>query len=261
MNKISLRCFWNLIYHELYILKKDLISKLIDLFIVVFSNGVVFGYFFATMMPKSQNYGSFILVGILIIIGFFNVLTNVIELMFDLTGDKFISYKLLLPLPSFLVFSSIALGWALVSMLVNILMLPMAKLVLLGSFDLSNISMWRFIFIFFSAYIFFGYFALWLASIIKRLKRISILWLRVANPLFMFGGFFYTWYTAYNTSHIVGGINLLNPLIYAMEGTRAAVLGQQGFLPYWVCVVVLWVSTALCAWHSNAVLKKRLECV
>jgi ABC-2 type transport system permease protein len=93
------------------------------------------------------------------------------------------------------------------------------------------------------------------------MKYISWIWSRVVNPLFMLGGFFYSWGSIYKVSHIFGYVNLLNPLLYAMEGMRAASLGQVGFLPFYVCVLAILGFIALFSMHAVCLLKKRLDCV
>ena len=56
-------------------------------------------------------------------------------------------------------------------------------------------------------------------------------------------------------------ISLLNPMVYIMEGTRAAVLGQEGSLDFWVCVLMTLVFTILCTFDGIRRIKRRLDYV
>ena len=86
--------------------------------------------------------------------------------------------------------------------------------------------------------LFFGFFALWLSSVVKGMTSLNSLWLRYIAPMWMFGGYVYSWQQAYSMSHVVGYISLVNPMIYVMEGMRAAALGNANYLPFWVCIIV-----------------------
>ncbi len=260
MKNKSIKCFLQLIFYELFLLKNNYISRLIDTLIITFTNAIVFGYFFP-QMATFKNFGTFIIIGLISIFGLFQVVNNVTDFISDLTGDRVITYKLLLPLPSFFVFSSVSLGWSISSALTNILIFPLGKLFLFEKMDLSHFNVFQFIIIFITGYIFYGYFGLWIASLIKNMRRTSIVWFRIVNPLFMLGAFFYTWKTIYKTFPIVGIIDLLNPVIYVMEGLRGSVMGDEMFIPYWICFSVLWVAIFLFGYDANRRLKKRLDCI
>jgi len=134
-------------------------------------------------------------------------------------------------------------------------------LLLWGKFDLSHASWGKFIFIFITSNLFFGFFALWIASLVTSLRNISWLWCRVINPLYMFCGFFYTWKSAYELSHFVGYLHLINPLIYIVEGSKASILGQTGYLPFWNCFFILWVFIAVFGFDAVRRFKKRVDFV
>jgi ABC-type polysaccharide/polyol phosphate export permease len=260
MRSSYLKCFFYLVWKELVVFSKVLRSRIVDSIIIVTTNILVFTY----LMPHfglKTGYGFFIFVGIIPIISFFEVITNVSTFVSDITGNKKISYSLTLPLPSFLVFASIGVGWAFCNMMFTIFLIPIGKLLLWDKFDLSGFSFFKFISIFLTVNLFYGFFALWLSGIIKDMKYMSWIWARVVNPLFMLGGFFYSWGTLYKASKIFGFLNLLNPVIYSLEGFRAAVMGQKGFLSFYFCFLVLWVFIFLFFLHANFLLKRRLDVV
>ena len=54
-------------------------------------------------------------------------------------------------------------------------------------------------------------------------------------------------------------IALLNPLLYPMEGIRAAFFGQGGFISFWFCISMLSFFTILFGFIGIKRLKKRLD--
>ena len=140
-------------------------------------------------------------------------------------------------------------------------MFPIGKLLVFKGIDLSTISYPRLIAIFLTSQLFFGFFALWLASILKNLSGLNSLWLRYIAPMWMFGGYTFSWESAYQMNPTLGYFLLINPMIYVMEGMRAAVIGQEGYLPFWSCFIVLWGVILACASHAIYRLKRRLDCV
>lgn len=251
----------SLLARDMMIFKRKFISKLIDTFIMLFTNLIVFAYIMP-QMGMSKSYGPFLLIGTIAIFGFFDVIGKVIELIGDIEGDRRIYYTMTLPLSSTMVFIYIGLYWAINTFLVAILMFPLGKLILLKGFDLSIINYPKLILIFIASNLFYGYFSLWLTSVIKGgLDTTTMIWVRVVVPLFMFGGYYYSWAAAYSMSSIVGYISLGNPLIYITEGMRAATLGQEGFLPFWTCLFAVLGFTFFCMVHGIYRLRKKLDCI
>ena len=80
-------------------------------------------------------------------------------------------------------------------------------------------------------------------------------------PLYMFGGYFYSWDSIRQISPVLAGMNLCNPLLYVMEGMHVVFMGQKDFLPFWICVITICVFVLFFAWDGIRRLKKRLDCV
>ena len=66
---------------------------------------------------------------------------------------------------------------------------------------------------------------------------------------------------AYLLLSFSGYLHLVNPLLYVMEGMRAATLGQEGYLPFWFSLAGLTIFTVGFAWDAIRRLQKRLDCV
>lgn len=255
----QLYCASQLILKDLVLFFRGFWDKFIDLAIMLILNVVVFGYFMPGLTP---DFGSFILVGAIASFGFFEVVGKVGELIADIDGDRTINSKLILPLRSWTVFCSQAISWALESAIVNILLFPLGKLLLFSHFNLSKISYGKLLLMIIMTNLFFGFFALWITSMLKGgMRALSHLWVRYISPLYMFGCYFYPWSSAYALSPLIGYASLLNPFVHIMEGTRSAVLGAQGYLPFWPSFFALALFTAIFGIHGISRLKKRLDCV
>ncbi len=255
----SMHCFLELIRKELYLFKQAFLSNFIDVCVMATTNTVVYGYFMSKMGLNS-TYGFFILIGAVSTFALFMTIGKASGMAQDIE-DKKIANLLILPIKSQAVFASQAIAWAIGGSILSLCLIPLGKLILWNSFDLSQLSLYKFGLIFLTGNLFYGFFALWIASWITDLRYISWLWCRVINPLFMFCGYFYTWKAVCEVSPVLGALHLLNPLLYVLEGTKAAVLGQTGFLPFWVCFFALWGFMGLFGAHAIYRLKKRLDCV
>lgn len=256
---MNFHCFLELIKRELYLFFKEFWSRFINIAVVVSTNLIVFGYLM-NMTGFQVSYGEFIFVGSIACFGLFETIAKATYLAQDVSDLK-ISNFLTLPISSKNVFIAIAFSWAASITILALLLIPLGKLLLWHAFDFSHISIFKFSLIFLCGNIFYGFFALWISSLVVDLRNTGWLWTRVINPLFMFCGFFYSWQTAYDFSHLVGYLHLLNPMIFIIEGNKAAIFGQQGFLPFWVCFFVIVGYILLFAFDAIRRFKKRLDWV
>lgn len=251
---------FNLIVRDLRVFKMEFWGKFIDTCIMLSTTVVIFSYFLPSYGLR-PDFGPFLLIGVIAGFGFFDVVGKVATMTADLAGDKLILYTVSLPIPAWLVFVYVGLSWSLHSSIICLLLFPLGKLLLFSQFDLTMINYPKLLLMFIMTNMFFGFFALWLASVCKKMSSLSHLFVRVINPMYMFGGYLYSWHAVYALSAIGGYLSLANPLIYTMEGMRAAILGQEGYLPFWFSFVALMLFTIAFAWNAISRLKKRLDCI
>ncbi len=249
-----------LIRRDLRIFKEQFWGKCLDAAIGLVITVLIFGRLLPTY-GLASNYGSFILVGAIASFGFFEVIGRVSSMIVDLEKYRTILYILSLPIPAWLVFTYYGLSWALLSSIISLTLFPLGKLLLFSQFDLGQISLWKIPIIFVLSNLMFGFFALWLSSVFKKMSSLSHLFVRVINPLYMFGGYFFSWTAVYALSHTAGYLTLLNPLMYVMEGMRSAMLGPTGYLPFGMSVLALILFTLVLGWDAIRRLSKRLDCV
>ncbi|NGX39276.1 MAG: hypothetical protein KR126chlam1_00599 [Chlamydiae bacterium] len=252
--------FWQLMRKDLRQFRRLYKGKFFDTCFLFFTNIVVFGYFMP-LMGVPATYGSFILVGAIASFGLFDTIGQVGELIFDIEGDRTITFKLAMPVPYWIVFGQLAIKWAVHNFLLCIPLFFIGKLILWDGFSLRQIDLFKLLLIFPSICLFFGSFSLWLTAMIKRIDSISSLFLRFINPVFMFGGYFFTWKDAYELSPYIAYVLRCNPMLYVFEGMRAACLGGEGYLPFWTSFFSLWGFIILLGGFALKALRKRLDCV
>lgn len=260
LNSKSLATVYYLILRDFHVFKEDFWGRFIDIAILLFTTVLVFSFFLPSYGLES-GYGPFILIGVISGFGFFEVMGKVSTVIADLEGDRTLLYTLTLPIPSWLVFVYMGVSWSLLSSILSLFLFPLGKLVLYSQFDLSKISFIKLPLMFLISNLFFGFFALWLSSVFKKMSRLTHLFVRVINPMYMFGGYMYSWYSVYAFSPAIAYLHLFNPLLYVMEGMRAATLGQMGYLPFWFSFVALSLFTLVIAWDAVRRMKRRLDCV
>lgn len=232
-----------------------------------FINGLIWGILsiviFEYVVPRMGMgpMGTFMAAGVTASWGFFEVTENSTRFIADLEGERSISYYLTLPFAQWGVFARIGITNALQAMSISALFLPLSKIVLQDAFSFAHFSFFKFIVIFLLIHLFYGFFSLYLTAQIKSLSTINNVWMRIVFPLWWIGCYQFSWQALYSISPGLALMNLVNPLVYAMEGMRAAVMGQEGFLNFWWCVGALVVWTFIAGCIGTRKLRHRLDCL
>jgi ABC-type polysaccharide/polyol phosphate export permease len=140
-------------------------------------------------------------------------------------------------------------------------MLPIGKLTLWNQFDLTQINYFKLFLSFIFQNIFYACFVLWVASIIEHMNQFGSVWARYIFPLWFMGGFQFSWVALHHVLPYVAYINLLNPMIYITEAMRISLLGQDGYLNFWLSLLAIafFSVITLCVGIRN--LKRRLDFV
>ncbi len=259
MNKLF---YWhvckNLIHTDLIIFKQTFLNKFIDLAIWVILTVIVTAY----IMPYfglSADFGVFQLAGVIAAAGLFELYANVVDLVADFEGDRVISYNLTLPIPSWLAIASKAGYYFIVYCILSILMLPIGKLCLWNQLDLTQISYFKFILAVIFQSMFYACFVMLVASIVANMQKLGMVWARFIFPMWFLGGFQFSWLSFYNALPWFALLNLINPMIYITESVRVSILGQEGYINFWMCLLAITAFSALCMCLGIYKLKKRLD--
>jgi len=258
MNKKYFKICKNLILSDLLLFKKDLFDKIIDLGIWVGLTMFVTGY----IMPYFGLVGSFGIFqfgGIMAAVGLFQLYGAVVEFVSDLQGDRVIDYHLTLPIPSWLAIASKAIYYFINYMICSMIMLPFGKLSLWNQLNLMDINYGQLFLALIIQNIFYACFTIFAASLIDSMSKMGTVWQRCIFPMWFMGGFQFSWMALYTVTPIIAWIDLCNPMIYATEATRIALLGQADYLNFWLCLVMLSFFSIISFMIGLLNLKKRLD--
>ena len=252
--------FYKLTKTRFYIACQELFGKIINLYIWVFCSLVVMGYVMQSF-GLGIHYGCFQLATIMGTVGLFEIYGNSFRWMIDFEGDRHMSYYLTLPIRPSVVLWSMITSYVLMGLILSCFVLPFGKLILFNSFSLADISWIKFIIITIISNIFYGVFTVAVTAHVGAISKMENVWTRFIFPLWFMGGFQFSWGSIYNLSQPLSYVLLGNPVLYVMEGTRAALLGQKDCLPWWLCCVVLSFFTVLCWFYAKYKMKRLLDFV
>ncbi len=257
---LSLRTFYALIARDMRVFKSVYMSRLINAMIIVILETTVFQYIMPSM-GVVVGYGALMVAGCVATNGLFDILGNSSRLVSDIEGDKTIGYDLTLPLPHSLVMLRLAVTNALQSMAICIWILPVSKLLMGSGLSFEQTVWYKVVALFLIAHIFYGFLALFVATCLKNLWGVEHIWVRFIFPFWWLGGFSFTWKTLQGISPMAAYVGLLNPLTMCFEGMRGAILGQEGYLPFWFCFLTLVLWTVVIGYVGTKRMMRRLDCV
>lgn len=261
MNKIfHADIFKQLLLAKLVNIRSVLIEKIINIYIWAGCTIFVMGYLMQSF-GLAKNFGPFQLAGILAVVGLFELYGNAAILVADIEGDRTLAYYLTLPSSMFTILLSYVLHFLIVSMSMSLALLPLGKLMLWNQFSITNIAWikwFMFTLLINSVWVILAFV---LASYIPNIDKLGLIWCRVIFPLWFLGGFQFSWTATHSVSPILSYIMLLNPVIYATEGVRATLIGQEECLPYWLCFIIITGICFITGWWAIKALKRRLDLV
>ena len=260
MNYNHIKTFINLLIRDAKVFKKYIIGRFIDA--CIWSAIILFvSQYIMPAFGINSNFGTFIMIGNIAAWGMLEVGTNISLLISDLTGNQSTSYYLTLPIPQSWIFIRIGLSDAFKTFISTLPIIPIGKLILGKNISISTILYGKLIIIFILAHLFFGFFGLFLASITPSLEYITTVKLRILFPLWFIGCYQFTWCMLYKSYPSIAYINLLNPVVYIMEGMRNTVHSDYPLIPYYVCIIFIVIITAIFGYLGIHQFKKRLDCL
>jgi ABC-2 type transport system permease protein len=254
------KLFFLLLKTDLIIFNKRFKEGIINTIIWVSIILVIFAYIFPAM-GMTNLFGPLYVTGAVVSSCIFEIWSSSITFVSDLEANKTISYPLTLPIPSWLYFIQLAIGYAIKSMTIALVIIPLGKLIIWDKFSLAHISLTKTLIMFIIVNIFAGLLSLFMSSITTSIFNFRNIWTRFLFPLWFLGGAEFYWQVAYTLSKPLAYIMLLNPITYAMEGMRASILGEKLFISFWICSFMLFIFSILCGYVAFKKLKNRLDFV
>jgi len=226
---------------------------------IIFDVGV-----FAYIMPYfglQGNFGTMILASVIASLGIFEAMYNAESFVADLDSERQITYDLALPIPSLVVFLQRASLYSTRMIFLSFFVLPIGKLLFWHKIDLSHFSLGYFLIVFVVAHCLYGFLALWLISFLKNIDSMRNIWIRLIMPLWVLGGYQFSWQAMHNIAPWLGYAMLANPIIYVTEAFRTAIMGQTGYINFWYCIMAMCIFSVFFAIRGTQLLKKRLDCL
>ncbi len=256
----SMPVFWRLIYVDLLIFKPVYKDRLFDYFIYVSLMVLIMGYLL-TGFGVRADFGMFTAATLVGTSGMFDVFPRAVAIVSDLSESKVITYDLTLPISGWLTIVRMGVSNAIRCVSLSIFALPFGLLFVWPQFNPANVSWGWFFALLCSNALMYGFFSIFLSSCIENMSKIGSMWIRVVFPLWMLGGFQFTWEMMYAKSPLLAYVLLLNPFLYTTEGMRAAILGQSGSLPIALSFFAGLALTFVCGCIGVSRLLRRLDAV
>lgn len=239
-----------------YIASQQLWNQAINLYIWAFCSLVVMGYIMQDY-GLTSDYGLFQLATVIGTVGLFEIYGNCFRIIADIEGDQHINYLLTLPLNPAIVWWSMIFSYALRGIILSVFIIPFGKILFWNSFSLIAVSWIKFAIILILANIFYGVFTIAITAHVGAMSKMEDVWSRFIFPLWFMGGYMFSWESIYELSQPLAYVLLGNPILYVMEGTRAALLGQEGCLPWEICCAAILGFIAI-GWIYGKYKMKRL---
>jgi len=212
-------------------------------------------------MGMSANFCVFLGVGAIVSCIFWDCWDVSVQFIADLDGNNITQYYLSLPIPAPWFFVKQAIFYAIRALIPALCILPLIKLILWNKLNLIQVHWLLFAVVMFSTCFFGATLSLFITSRVKDMNSIDNISMRFLFPIWFFGGGQFSWYTLYGIAPVIAKISLINPLLYAMESMHVVFLGQQGYLPFWPSIGVLWVFNIAIGAYGAWSLMRRLDCV
>ncbi len=209
----------------------------------------------------TQSYGCFQLATVIATVGLFEIYGNSFRFISDIEGDNHLNYLLTLPLSPTVLLWSLIFSYSLIGIILSFGLIPFGKLLFWNDFSLAEISWLKFVIILILSNIFFGVFTLAVTAHVGALSKMENVWTRFIFPLWFMGGFQFSWASIYKLSQPLAYAFLCNPVLYVMEGIRAALLGQGDCLPWHWCCIALCCFTFIGWLYAKRTMKRLLDLV
>lgn len=255
-----LKIFYQMLRVDFVIFRQEVRDKIINACIFTVAFTVIAAY----LLPAfgiAQSFGLIMAAGLVACIGSFELFSVIINFMRDISETEIINFYITLPIPTWFIFMRMVIYSTYTAMLLGLSILIMSSIVLWNPILLYALLKPTFYIILTLSAFFYGAVALIIITLIRHLGQIGNAWMRGVFPLYIFGGFQFTWYSLYAVAPKAAYLDLLNPFVYTVEGMRAAILGPQGNLPVVVCISVLLIANSLLFIIALRRLKRKLDYV
>lgn len=250
--------FLALLRRDLTVMKYKLKDMIIDSLIVVATEVLVLGKLYP-LLGMSADFIAPLYIG-----------SSITFILFDLgysfamrytyyTGYEEMSYQLTLPAPKHWIIAEHIVYFVIESLIVTIPLISIGIFALSDVFGPINGSWILFTLIYLLTLIYFGTFFFASSFWYEKSWFQDNMWPRRLSILLFFSSAFYAWVDVAALSPLLGKILLLNPLTYVVEAMRGALLGQENYLPLFICIPIIVACILFDFWRTSVGIKKRLD--
>lgn len=259
----TLTVFLQFMRRDLFTKRKQLFDNLLNyslFYPLIFA--VQSGYFQgqANFSTPSPSLNTVLFAGNIVLVLLLFTYKQNIELLFDLEGKRFIEYQITMLNP-FLVLLERVLFTGLYAFCIALPYYPMGKLILGSYVDMGHTNWPQLLALLFAGSMCLSAYHLLAAIVLKRTADIGALWSRINSALLVFGGFWVPLWAIEKYSYTLGKLVYLNPCIYLTEGAKGAITGSNAYLPFWLCLSMLFAFSGLFLALSWWKFKQRTDCL
>ena len=240
----SWRICFALLRRDAKVLRTRLWGIFFDNCMILAVNIFVFGYMLPRMGMAKELIGP-IFIGAVFMIFLQSAFSWAGKFVADIKFNRFIDYQLGLPLTIHWLLAEYVAQFVLEVAIITLPVLLIGVLLLGSKFTIVSTSWTLFFLMYFLSLLFFATLSLLFGLVCEHDWFWSNDWTRVLDPLFLFGAIFVTWRPVYAFSHCWGILFLCNPVTYAVEGLRAALIGGDQFLSVWLCIIGVSVGIGI----------------
>ncbi len=236
----------------------ELSTRIIDGLVIATMQILVIGYFLPIMGMPPHLIGP-LFIGMITQIVFSAGYNIAFKYANDLHHAKFINYQMALPLPKTWLFAQIILSFMIELMMITLPIIIFGSIILSSSVPFHPPSWILLVGMYVLNLLFYSLLFLQISFSTKYTWFLDNVWARRLTPLFFFGCGYYTWKGLLNFNETIAYLFLLNPVTYVHEGLRAALFGQEQYLPLILCIFAVSFSCAILMYLLARAIKLRLD--
>lgn len=259
----SITIFFQFMRRDFFTKRKEFVDNFINyafIYPIIFAIQSAYFQGHTNFTNPSPTLNTILFAGnILLVLLLFTYKQN-IELLFDLEGKRFVEYQITMLNPFLVVLERIFFT-GLYTFIISLPYYPMGGLILKNYIDLSQTNWPQLIALLFAGSMCLSAYHLLAAVVLQRSADIGALWSRVNGALLALGGLWVPLWAMQKYSPLLGKLVMLNPCLYISEGAKGAITGSNDYLPFWLCIGMLFafstLFTALCWWQF----KRRTDCL
>ncbi len=247
-----------LVHRDILVIRQRLRGAMIDAGIQLLVQVITFGALFPTMgVPK--NLIAPLFVGSIVLQLQFLGMGFGLRTIFDIKYNRFIDYRLTLPLPKRWLFASYITYFCIEAAIISLPLFTFGIILLGTNFEMIAPNWWLFCIIYLLTLCLYGLLFLGMSMYYSFDWFMQNLWPRRLTFLLMLSPLFVVWFKVKQFSPWFARAMLISPLTYATEGLRATLIGGPEYISAYICIPMLFGWIFLFSCFASYGIRKRLD--